>query len=154
MGFRSLPVTTRPATNGKRSRAFHGFKVDWYLHAAHETRRLTWRLAHAHGTFLAVVHVVFGHTVDLLKSVPRRLSWISGGLTMASLFVPLGFLLGGVKIYEGDPGPGIALLPIGALVLLVSLIDFAWSLPSARAEPEPEKSRLESPRAASGKYKR
>ncbi|MFO0916080.1 MAG: hypothetical protein U0795_24190 [Pirellulales bacterium] len=112
--------------------AMHGFKVDWYLHASNETRRLTWRLAHAHGTFLAIVHLLFGQTVDRLKSVPRRLGWISSGISVASLFVPLGFFLGGLKIYDGDPGPGIALLPVGALVLLVALVDFALAMPEAR----------------------
>ena len=36
----------------------------------------------------------------------------------------VGFLLGGVRVYGGDPGPGIALLPIGALCLLVAV----WSV--------------------------
>ena len=29
--------------------SLHGFKVGWYLDAAHSTRRLMWTLAHAHG---------------------------------------------------------------------------------------------------------
>ena len=39
--------------------AMHGFKVDWYLAVGNETQRLMWRLAHAHGTFLSLVHVAF-----------------------------------------------------------------------------------------------
>ena len=42
--------------------AMHGFKVDWYLAVGNETKRLMWRLAHAHGTFLALVHVAFAVT--------------------------------------------------------------------------------------------
>ena len=29
--------------------ALHGFKVRWYVDLQYETRRLMWRLAHAHG---------------------------------------------------------------------------------------------------------
>ena len=39
--------------------SLHGFKVAWYHNVGMETRRLTWRLAHAHGTFLAVVNLCF-----------------------------------------------------------------------------------------------
>ena len=73
--------------------AFHGFKVDWYLNVAVETRRLTWRLAHAHGTFLAVVHLLFSNTLDRLSNLPRRIQWISRGLTLSSIFIPLGFAI-------------------------------------------------------------
>lgn len=41
----------------------HGFKVGAYLDVSNDTRRLMWTLAHAHGTMLAVLHVVFGLTV-------------------------------------------------------------------------------------------
>ena len=36
----------------------HGFKVAWYLE--HETRRMMWTLAHAHGVLLSLVVIVFG----------------------------------------------------------------------------------------------
>ena len=39
--------------------SMHGFKVDWYLAVGNETQRLLWRLAHAHGTFLSLVHIGF-----------------------------------------------------------------------------------------------
>ena len=41
----------------------HGFKVGWYLDVGNETRRLLLRLAHAHGTLLSLVHVVFALTL-------------------------------------------------------------------------------------------
>ena len=42
--------------------AMHGFKVGWYLDVTHETRRLMFRLAHAHGTLLALGHVALAAT--------------------------------------------------------------------------------------------
>ena len=38
----------------------HGFKVGMYLDASNETRRLMWTLAHAHGSLLGLIHVLFG----------------------------------------------------------------------------------------------
>jgi len=39
----------------------------------------------------------------------------------ATLLMPAGFFLGGVVFYGGDPGVGILLLPIGAVLLLVAV---------------------------------
>ena len=36
--------------------------------------------------------------------------------------MPLGFLFGGVLNYEGDPSPGILLVPLGAAALLFALV--------------------------------
>ncbi|MFT7537369.1 MAG: hypothetical protein ACI85K_003327, partial [Hyphomicrobiaceae bacterium] len=44
--------------------SMHGFKVDWYLVVGNETQRLLWRLAHAHGTFLSLVHIGFAATLQ------------------------------------------------------------------------------------------
>ena len=35
--------------------ALHAFKASGYLSVAHETRRLMWTLAHAHGTLLGII---------------------------------------------------------------------------------------------------
>lgn len=107
--------------------SLHGFKIDWYLNASLETRRLTWRLAHAHGTFLAIVHQLFAHSIERLNMPMGRATWVSHGVTMASLFVPFGFFLGGLNVQGGDPGVGIALLPLGALALVVALLGIALS---------------------------
>ena len=42
----------------------------------------------------------------------------SGALIAGSVLMPVGFLLGGLHHYEGDPGFGIFLAPLGALALL------------------------------------
>jgi hypothetical protein len=36
--------------------------------------------------------------------------------------MPLGFFLGGILNSEGDPSLGIALTPIGAVLLIVALV--------------------------------
>ena len=64
------------AALGLMLESFHGFKVRAYLDVSNETRRLMWRLAHAHGTLLGVVHILFGlmlgnGAVELPKSCAR-----------------------------------------------------------------------------------
>ena len=106
--------------------AFHGFKVGAYLDASNETRRLMWTLAHAHGTLLGLVHIAFGLTlVQLPRLQPAAVRMASQALVGASVFLPLGFFLGGVRFYAGDPGLGIALVPVGAVLLLAALWQIA-----------------------------
>jgi hypothetical protein len=108
---------------------FHGFKTGWYLNVSNQTRRLMWTLAHAHGTLLAVVQIAFGLTVRNLPrwgARPRRIAGAS--LTAATVLVPFGFLLGGIVIYSGDPGLGILLVPLGALLLFLSVFLTARAL--------------------------
>ena len=109
-------------TLGIALEAMHGFKVGWYLNVSNQTRRLLWTLAHAHGTLLALVHVAFGLTVPHLSgwSGPAR-AWASASLMGASVALPAGFFLGGIVIYAGDPGLGILLVPLGALMLFVAV---------------------------------
>ena len=49
----------------------HGFKLDAYLNLSNETRRLLWTLAHAHGTALAIVNILFG--LGLERATARAL---------------------------------------------------------------------------------
>jgi hypothetical protein len=99
--------------------SMHGFKVDWYLAVGNETRRLMWRLAHAHGTFLALVHIGFALTLsDATRRSPRL---ASACLTGAIVALPLGFWLGGFGVRGGDPGVGILLVPLGAVLLLLGV---------------------------------
>jgi hypothetical protein len=95
----------------------HGFKLGWYLDVGHEMRRLMFTLAHAHGTLLALVNIAAGLT---LRAVPGFVlapsaSW---SLLWGAVLLPAGFFLGGLVIHDGDPGLGIVLAPIGALLLL------------------------------------
>ncbi len=127
----------------------HGLKVGWYLDVGNETRRLMWTLAHAHGTLLSLVHIAFGVTLPLCSD--RRASWpsiVSPCLFGASILLPGGFFLGGLFIYGGDPGLGIFLLPLGALLLVVAVFLIAWRAVPEGPHPEPSKlKRPASPRA-------
>jgi hypothetical protein len=108
----------------------HGFKVSAYLDVSNETRRLMWRLAHAHGVLLALVHVVYGLAVGAVPGLGgSRSGLITTALIGASLLLPGGFFLGGIVFYAGDPGLGIALVPVGALLLLTALFLIARSVP-------------------------
>ena len=99
--------------------ALHGFKVQAYL--ASEMRRELWRLAHAHGTLLGILCLVFvalapAHISDSARpSIARLVRW-------GAVLMPLGFFLGGILNSEGDPSLGIALLPVGAALLIVALV--------------------------------
>src|SRR5437899_8804855 len=76
--------------------ALHGFKVGAYLNPSNSTRRLMWTLAHAHGTLLALVNVVFSVTVRSAPSWDARLrTFASSCLLGASVLLPGGFFLGG-----------------------------------------------------------
>ena len=100
----------------------HGFKVGWYLNASNETRRLMWTLAHAHGTLLGLLHIAFGLTAFLFPKWPdRKRSLAANSLLAATVLIPGGFFLGGVVIHSGDPGLGILLVPLGALLLWVAV---------------------------------
>ena len=110
----------------------HGFKVPAYLDASNETRRLMWNLAHAHGTLLSLVHVIFGLCVRFAPEMSARnrplISWCLMG---ASLLLPGGFFLGGVVFYGGDPGVAVLLVPVGAASMMVAVFFLARLAASA-----------------------
>ena len=107
-------------TLGIALEALHAFKVGFYLDVGNETRRLLFRLAHAHGTLLAIVNIVYGLTVHAVPASGRPLA--SGALLAALVLLPVGFFAGGIVIHGGDPGLPILLVPAGALALLVGAL--------------------------------
>lgn len=114
--------------------SMHGFKLQWYVGVDNATRRLMWTLGHAHGSLLALVHLAYAAAVatigDRFTSFRRTSSWC---LTIGGLLLPIGFLLGGIVIYDGDPGLGVLLVPIGGAFLFVAVA--ATALAVERAEP-------------------
>lgn len=98
----------------------HGFKLGWYLDVGNETRRLMWRLGHAHGALLGLVNLAFAATLTRLALRPRRRALASGALRVGSVLLPGGFVIGGVWIHGGDPGLGVLLVPIGAVALALA----------------------------------
>lgn len=104
----------------------HAFKLGLYLDVANETRRLLWTLAHAHGALLGLVNVAFSTSLARLPSLsPGSRTLASRALVAGTLLLPAGFFLGGVFVYEGDPGFAILLAPIGALLVLVGVLAIA-----------------------------
>lgn len=98
--------------------ALHGYKVAFYLAVENEPRRLAWRLAHAHGTLLSLVNVVFGLTLESRHAPGAATAERASRLLLAAtLLLPGGFLLGGFFVHGGDPGLGVLLVPLGALAL-------------------------------------
>ena len=75
------------ATLGIILETMHGFKIGWYLDVGNETRRLMWRLAHAHGGLLAIVNIAFA-------------------LTLKAVFPPM--VLPSIRAWRGSPARGTA----------------------------------------------
>ena len=101
----------------------HGLKIGWYLDVSNETRRLMWTLAHAHGTLLSLIHIAFAFTLTRLPDwEPRSRNIASHCLIGSSLLLPGGFFIGGIWIYEGDPGLAVLLAPIGGFLLAAAVL--------------------------------
>ena len=114
--------------------AFHGLKLGFYVDLGNATRRLVWTLAHAHGVLLGLVNIAFAVTLDTRGMRPETARIASASLLGASVLLPGGFLLGGLVVYGGDPGVGILLTPVGAALLVVSIVLVVRSV--GRKEPE------------------
>jgi hypothetical protein len=117
-------------TLGLGLETLHGFKIGWYLDVGQEMRRLMFTLAHAHGTLVALVNIAAGLT---LRAVPGSTLSPSASFAMlgAGVLLPLGFLLGGLVVYDGDPGVGVLLVPVGGLLLVYGVTGAARSLTRA-----------------------
>jgi GNAT superfamily N-acetyltransferase len=117
--------------------AFHGFKIGYYLDVDNEARRLAFRLGHAHGTLLSLVHVGFGLTLaSRFAPSERSAARASPLLVAATLLLPGGFVLGGLFLHGGDPSVGVFLVPVGAFVLFLAVLAIARGLPHGTATPE------------------
>ena len=119
VGWFSLPVLV---SLGLLLELLHAYKVAFYLDVGNEARRLMWTLAHAHGVGLSLLNLLFALSVRALLPAPSRmLALASTLLTWATLLLPLGFFLGGIVTYGGDPGLGVLLVPVGALLLWLAV---------------------------------
>ena len=73
------------ATLGLGLESLHGFKIRAYLDVSNETRRLMWTLAHAHGTLLAILNIVFGLSLRVVPELTTsRLAFVSSALAGAT----------------------------------------------------------------------
>jgi hypothetical protein len=124
-------------TLGLALELMHGFKVGAYLNVSNSMRRLMWTLAHAHGTLFGLIHVAFAFTARAVPDWPAgQRALASAALRSASILMPAGFFLGGLVIHGGDPGLGIVLVPIGALLLFVAVFLTARASKHSVADPE------------------
>jgi hypothetical protein len=104
----------------------HGFKLGFYLDVANDTRRLLWRLAHAHGALLGLLNVVYAVCARSWPILDDRL--ISRAFVAALIAMPLGFALGGAFARGPDPGASVGLAAAGAVALLVGLARAVWKM--------------------------
>lgn len=112
------------ASLGLLLEALHGFKAGVYLDVSNETRRLLWRLAHAHGALLGLLNV--GYALSA-RAWPRLEDVLTArALLLALLLMPSGFLLGGAFAHGADPGASVGLAAAGGLALVVGLGRLAW----------------------------
>ena len=95
----------------------HGFKLSAYL--LDEIRREFWSLAHFHGVAFGILHLIYVRWADADELSAAQRKTASRLLIWGSLLMPLGFFLGGAWHFEGDPGVGIFLAPIGGVMILV-----------------------------------
>jgi hypothetical protein len=119
---------------------FHGFKLGGYL--LDPLRREFWTLAHFHGALLSVVNLAYVRWAEAPGLSAGRRVLASRALIAGSVLLPLGFLLGGLSHYEGDPGIGIFLAPLGGLVLLYAVAIqtlSAWGRGSERSGGGPRR---------------
>ena len=102
------------------------FRVGWYMDVGdNETHRLMLRLGHAHGTLLSVLNIVFAGSLARLSLPAGARVLASRCLAAATLLVPGGFLLGGLVTHGPEPGLGLVLLPVGAILLLFGIFQVA-----------------------------
>lgn len=120
----------------------HAWKNPSYLGVGNEMRRLMWTLAHAHGIGLSLLQIAYAATLAVMfRELTPRLARASRLFDVSTLLMPLGFFLGGAVPYQSDPGIGIILVPLGALLFLAATFFTALELPAAKSgsprEPNP-----------------
>ena len=129
--------------------AMHGFKLGWYLDVVNDARRLSLRLAHTHGTLIALVAIAFAASLRAADPGPR-LARAAACLRWAGILMPLGFLLGGIFPMGADPGLGIVLVPIGGIFLFAGVLVAARIAAAPAAHAVPGEPQPPAPKTAAG----
>jgi hypothetical protein len=103
---------------------FRAFRSSVYLDDP--VRRDMFRLAHSHGTLLnfLLLAAALCSRLDLIRLGAKT----SIGLRAAVVVLPAGFFFGGVWHFKDEPGLAILLVPIGAVLLLVTAIYIAFTV--------------------------
>jgi hypothetical protein len=100
-----------------------GYKTPIYLQDT--LRRELFRLAHAHGTLLSLLLLAVTLAADRFGLGPSKL--VGWSLRIGVVVLPLGFLLGGMWHFESDPGLGIWLVPVSAVLVIFGVVSVAIS---------------------------
>ena len=73
-------------------------------------------------TLLALVQIAFALSLPVFSPPSGDTAKLASRLLQTSAgLIPAGFFLGGIWTHGGDPGIGIVLVPVGALMLVVSI---------------------------------
>lgn len=107
----------------------HAIKSPVFVDAGRETTRMLLRLAHAHGTLLALVNVAYALTIKAQPEAARPLA--SAALLAALVLLPAGFFLGALFAHGGDPGLGVLLVPLGAVAITAGAVIVARAIGTA-----------------------
>jgi hypothetical protein len=113
--------------------AMHGFKVGWYLDVGNDARRLMLRLAHTHGTLIALIAI--GCAATMREQTMPHMARAGACLRWAGVLMPLGFLFGGLFPLGGDPGFAVVAVPIGGVFLFAGVLLIARAQRGANPEP-------------------
>ena len=123
LAFLSLGITLE---------AMHGLKIGWYLDVGNQTRRFMWTLGHTHGTLISLIHLAFAASIRSIEVNDERWPGIASScLTLSTILMPGGFILGGLFFYGGDPGLGVFFVPIGGLFLFAAVFLTARGIQSS-----------------------
>ena len=114
--------------------SLHAFKSPMYLDVESEPRRLMWRLAHAHGTLLAMLHVIYALTIRAHAAAAKPFA--SACFMIALVLIPGGFFAGGIALHGADPNAAVALVPAGFVALIVALVSVARSFGETSRDDE------------------
>ncbi len=112
--------------------SLHFVKAPFYVDA--RLRRELWTLAHAHGTLLGAINVLFALTAARHLADETRRARAAALLRFGAPLVPAGFFLGGIGAAEGDPSVFVVLVPIGALLCAAAVGIVALDLLRARPD--------------------
>jgi len=74
---------------------------------------------------LSVLNIAFAASLARLSLPAIARTLASRCLTAATLLVPGGFILAGLVTHGSEPGLGIVLLPVGAILLLFGIFQVA-----------------------------
>lgn len=100
-----------------------GFRSPAYLQD--EMRRDLFRLAHAHGAVLSLLLLIVSLFLQTKQISPPNSGILS--LRIGTVFMPIGFLLGGVWHTETDPNILVFLAPLGGILIIFGVVAIALS---------------------------